>query len=230
MEHPNSLDIVHAKMVLETALLSSQEPLALADLRKLFDEDLGNETLRKVLEDLRTDWEGKGIELVNVASGWCFRTRPEFQKFVDRLSPQKPPRYSRAVLETLAIIAYRQPVTRGDIENIRGVVVSTNIIKTLETRGWIDIVGHREVAGRPALYATTKTFLDDLNLRSLEELPPLQDLGTLVDNAGSSELPLAEVVDDATGDAQKIAETAAAPEADADQPATESTLESPRIH
>jgi segregation and condensation protein B len=217
-------------MVLETALLSSQEPLALADLRKLFDEDLGNETLRKVLEDLRTDWEGKGIELVNVASGWCFRTRPEFQKFVDRLSPQKPPRYSRAVLETLAIIAYRQPVTRGDLENIRGVVVSTNIIKTLEARGWIDIVGHREVPGRPALYATTKSFLDDLNLRSLEELPPLQDLGALVDTADSAELPLAETAADGTGDAQEIAEPADAPEAETEQAAAEPTLESPRIH
>jgi segregation and condensation protein B len=230
MEQANPLDIVHAKMVLETALLSSQEPLALADLRKLFDEDLGSETLRKVLEDLRTDWEGKGIELVNVASGWCFRTRPEFQKFVDRLSPQKPPRYSRAVLETLAIIAYRQPVTRGDIENIRGVVVSTNIIKSLEARGWIDIVGHREVPGRPALYATTKSFLDDLNLRSLEELPPLQDLGTLVDAADSTELPLGEVVGDNVGDTQESAEPAAASEEDTDQAAAESTLESPRLH
>jgi segregation and condensation protein B len=230
MEQAISLDIVHAKMVLETALLSSQEPLALADLRKLFDEDLGNETLRKVLEDLRTDWEGKGIELVNVASGWCFRTRPEFQKFVDRLSPQKPPRYSRAVLETLAIIAYRQPVTRGDIENIRGVVVSTNIIKTLEARGWIDIVGHREVPGRPALYATTKSFLDDLNLRSLEELPPLQDLGALVDTADSAELPLAESAADGAGDAREIAEPADAPEADTEQAAAEPNLESSRIH
>lgn len=193
MEEAISLDLAHAKTVLEAALLASQEPLALADLRKLFDDDLGNETLRKVLEELRADWEGRGVELVNVASGWCFRTRAEYQKFLDRLSPQKPPRYSRAVLETLAIIAYRQPVTRGDIEDIRGVVVSGNIIKTLEARGWIDVVGHREVPGRPALYATTRTFLDDLNLRSLEELPPLEDLGALVDSAGGSELPLVEV-------------------------------------
>ena len=135
-----------------------------------------------MLEELRSDWEGRGVELVSVASGWRFRARPESQNFLDRLDPQKPPRYSRAVLETLAIIAYRQPVTRGDIEDIRGVTVSSNILKSLEARGWIDVVGHREVPGRPQLYATTKTFLDDLNLRSLEELPALDDLGTLVES------------------------------------------------
>jgi len=178
----SNLDLVRVKTILETALLSSTEPLGLGELKKLFDEELGNETLRKVLEELRMDWEGRGIELVNVASGWRFRTRPEYQKFLDRLNPQKPPKYSRAVLETLAIIAYRQPVTRGDIEDIRGVTVSSNILKSLEARGWIDVVGHREVPGRPALYATTKNFLDDLNLRSLDELPPLDDLGTLVES------------------------------------------------
>jgi segregation and condensation protein B len=241
MEEATSLDLAHAKMVLEAALLASQEPLALAELRKLFDDDLGNETLRKVLEDLRADWESRGVELVNVASGWCFRTRPEYQKFLDRLSPQKPPRYSRAVLETLAIIAYRQPVTRGDIEDIRGVVVSGNIIKTLEARGWIDVVGHREVPGRPALYATTKSFLDDLNLRSLEELPPLEDLGTLVDGAPGGDLPLAQ---DAVDDAAHIDEIAeeivdgAADPAEASDPSAESAsptdpeskLESARLH
>ena len=189
----SSLDLTHVKLVLETVLLTSQEPLALSELKKLFDEDLSGETLRRVLEDLGRDWQGKGVELVHVASGWRFRTRPEYQAFVDRLSPQKPPRYSRAVLETLAIIVYKQPVTRGDIEEIRGVVVSTNIIRALEARGWIDVVGHREVPGRPALYATTQAFLDDLNLRSLEELPPLDDLGVLVESAGAqSEPPLAE--------------------------------------
>ena len=187
MEETSDLDLSHVKTVLETALLTSQEPLTLPELSRLFDEEFGNETLRKVLEDLREDWQGKGVELVNVASGWRFRARPEYQEFLDRLNPQKPPRYSRAVLETLAIIAYKQPVTRGDIEDIRGVTVSSNIIRTLEMRGWIDVVGHREVPGRPALYATTKTFLDDLNLRSLEELPPLADLGSLVDSAGSAE-------------------------------------------
>jgi segregation and condensation protein B len=171
----------HVKFVLEAALLSSSEPLPIADLRKLFDEDIGSEVIRRVLEDLRADWAERAVQLVNVASGWRFQVRPEYQKFLDRLKPQKPPRYSRAVLETLAIIAYRQPVTRGDIEEIRGVTVSSGILKTLEARGWIDEVGHREVPGRPALYSTTRAFLDDLNLRSLDELPPLEDLGSLVE-------------------------------------------------
>lgn len=184
MNESSNLDLGEVKIILETALLASGEPLSLAELRRLFDETLDGETVREVLETLRTDWEGRGVELVNTASGWRFRTRPEYQRFLDRLNPQKPPRYSRAVLETLAIIAYRQPVTRGDIEEIRGVTVSSNIIKSLEMRGWIDVVGHRDVPGRPALYATTKSFLDDLNLRSLEELPPLSELGTLVESVG----------------------------------------------
>ena len=178
-------DLNRVKTVLETVLLSSPEPVALAELKKLFDEDLASDTLRRVLEDLRGDWQGRGVELTHVASGWCFRTRPEFQPYMERLNPQKPPRYSRAVLETLAIIAYKQPVTRGDIEEIRGVVVSTNIIRALEARGWIDVVGHREVPGRPALYATTRAFLDDLNLRTLEELPALDDLDALVETVGA---------------------------------------------
>ena len=171
----------HVKRVLEAALLSTAEPLPVADLRKLFDEEIAGDVLRRVLEELRTDWAGKGVELASVASGWRFQVRPEYQKFLDRLNPQRPPKYSRAVLETLAIIAYRQPVTRGDIEEIRGVVVSSGILKALEARGWIDEVGHREVPGRPALYSTTRTFLDDLSLRSLSELPPLEDLGSLID-------------------------------------------------
>jgi segregation and condensation protein B len=178
-------DLNRVKTVLETVLLSSPEPVALAELKKLFDEDLGSDTLRRVLEDLRSDWQGRGVELTHVASGWCFRTRPEFQPYLERLNPQKPPRYSRAVLETLAIIAYKQPVTRGDIEEIRGVVVSTNIIRALEARGWIDVVGHREVPGRPALYATTRAFLDDLSLRTLEQLPALDDLDALVETVGT---------------------------------------------
>jgi segregation and condensation protein B len=183
MEDSPDLDLAYVKRVVEAALLAAPEPLSVSDLRRLFDEALSADTVRNILESLRADWEGKGAELVNTASGWRFRTRPEYQKFLDRLNPQKPPRYSRAVLETLAIIAYRQPVTRGDIEEIRGVTVSGNIIKTLEMRGWIDVVAHREVPGRPALYATTRTFLDDLNLRSLEELPPLAELGALVERA-----------------------------------------------
>src|SRR5258708_1112867 len=148
-------DPLHVKLVLETALLSSGEPLPIAELRKLFDEEIGIDVLRRVLEDLRSDWANRGVELANVASGWRFQVRPGYQKFLDRLNPQRPPKYSRAVLETLAIIAYRQPVTRGDIEEIRGVVVSNGILKALEGRGWIDEVGHREVPGRPALYSTT---------------------------------------------------------------------------
>jgi segregation and condensation protein B len=176
-----SPDLTHLKMVLETALLTTQEPLPLSELRKLFDEELPSDVLRRVLDDLRQDWQGRGIELAQVASGWRFRARPEYQRFLDRLNPQKPPRYSRAVLETLAIIAYRQPVTRGDIEEIRGVVVSANIIRALEARGWVEVVGHKEVPGRPELLATTRAFLDDLNVSSVEELPPLDDLGSLVE-------------------------------------------------
>jgi segregation and condensation protein B len=181
-----NFDMGYIKTVLETALLTSAEPLPYAELKKLFDEELSTDTLRRVLEELRHDWQGRGVELVQVASGWRFRARPEYQKFIDRLNPQKPPRYSRAVLETLAIIAYRQPCTRGDIEEIRGVVVSSNIIRALEARGWIDVVGHKEVPGRPELFATTRTFLDDLNLGSLEELPPLDDLASLVDTTGAA--------------------------------------------
>jgi segregation and condensation protein B len=181
-----NFDMGYIKTVLETALLTSAEPLPYAELKKLFDEEMSTDTLRRVLEELRHDWQGRGVELVQVASGWRFRARPEYQKFIDRLNPQKPPRYSRAVLETLAIIAYRQPCTRGDIEEIRGVVVSSNIIRALEARGWIDVVGHKEVPGRPELFATTRTFLDDLNLGSLEELPPLDDLASLVDTTGAA--------------------------------------------
>jgi segregation and condensation protein B len=185
MEDSADLEIAQVKLILETALLASQEPLSVAELRRLFEETVSADTIRNVLEQLRAEWDGRGVELANTASGWRFRTRPQYQQYLDRLNPQKPPRYSRAVLETLAIIAYRQPVTRGDIEQIRGVTVSGNIIKSLELRGWIDVVGHREVPGRPALYATTKIFLDDLNLRSLEDLPPLADLGALVENAAT---------------------------------------------
>ena len=174
-------DLTQAKTVLETALLTSAEPVAIGELCKLFEGQIGGDVVRRLLDDLRNDWQGRGVELVNVASGWRFQARSEYQKYLDRLNPQKPPRYSRAVLETLAIIAYRQPVTRGDIENIRGVTVSTSVLKALETRGWVDIVGHREVPGRPALYSTTKSFLDDLKLRSLDELPPLDELGTLLE-------------------------------------------------
>lgn len=164
------------KRALEAALLASQQPMTPGELRKMFDEELSAETLRKLLDEIREEWRDRAVELVQLASGWRFRTRPEYLPYLERLNPEKPQKYSRAVLETLAIIAYRQPVTRGDIEDIRGVVVNANVIKTLEERGWIDIVGHRETPGRPALFATTKQFLDDLGLRSLSELPPLDEI------------------------------------------------------
>lgn len=170
------LNTVDVKLILEAALLSSQQPLTLAELKKLFEEDVGADTLRRLLDELRSDWNGRAVELVNLATGWRFQTLVQYQPYLERVSGEKPPRYSRAVLETLAIIAYRQPVTRGDVEDIRGVVVSTDVIKKLEDRGWIDTVGHRDVPGKPALYATTKSFLDDLGLRSLQELPPLEEI------------------------------------------------------
>src|SRR5512134_1202324 len=165
-----------AKRILEAALLASQEPVSATDLKRLFDGELGVDALRRLLAELAEEWRGRAVELVSLASGWRFQTRAELQPYLDKLFPEKPPRYSRAVMETLAIIAYRQPVTRGDIEDVRGVGVSTQIIQALETRGWIDVVGHRETPGRPALYATTTKFLDDLGLRSLEELPPLEEI------------------------------------------------------
>jgi segregation and condensation protein B len=192
MHAPPLYDISEVKRVLEAALLTAPEPLSLTDLRKLFEDQLSQGTVRKILDEMGAEWEGRGVELTQVASGWRFQSRSEYQVFLDRLSPQRPPRYSRAVLETLAVIAYRQPATRGDIEAIRGVTVSSGVLKALEARGWIEVVGHREVPGRPALYATTRSFLDDLALRSLDELPPLEDLGTLVDSGGDATPQLPE--------------------------------------
>ena len=162
-----------AKRVLETALICAQQPLPLRELRLLFDEQLGADTLRTLLDELMHDWRGRGVELVALASGWRFQSRPELRPWLDRLHPEKPPKYSRATLETLAIIAYRQPVTRGDIEDIRGVTVNSQLLKQLEDRGWIESIGHRETPGRPALFATTRQFLDDLGLASLEQLPSI---------------------------------------------------------
>lgn len=174
------------KRVLEAALLAASEPLPLAELKRLFEDDFDDDTLRSLLSDLRGDWSQRGVELAQLASGWRFQTRPEFQPYLDRLKNEKAPKYSRAVMETLAIIAYRQPVTRGDIEEIRGVAVSPNILKTLEARDWIDTVGHRDAPGRPALYATTRKFLDDLGLRSLAELPPLAEVERGMEIANAS--------------------------------------------
>ena len=170
------VDVAHVKRVLEAALLSTSEPLTVQQLKRLFAGEVDADNIRKVLDELKEEWSGRSIELTAVASGWRFRVKPGYQKFLDRIASDKPPRYSRAVLETLAIIAYRQPVTRGDIEDVRGVAVSPPTLKALEERGWIEVIGQRETPGRPAIFATTKRFLDDLNLRSVEELPPLEEL------------------------------------------------------
>lgn len=171
----NSLD---AKRVLETALICASQPLPLRDMRVLFADEIGPDTLRSLLDELTREWDGRGVELVALATGWRLQSRPEMREYLDRLNPEKPPKYSRAVMETLAIIAYRQPVTRGDIEDIRGVTVASQIVKQLEDRGWVEAIGYRESPGRPALLATTKQFLDDLGLASLEQLPLLAGGGT----------------------------------------------------
>lgn len=175
------IDTAEVKRALEAALLAASEPMGLNELRRLFEGQLGPDVIRNLLDELRTEWDDRSVELAVVASGYRFRVKPVYQKYLERLSSDKPLKYSRAVMETLAIIAYRQPVTRGDIEDIRGVAVSPHILKTLEDRGWIDEIGNRDTAGRPALFATTKHFLDDLNLRSLEELPPLHELQATLD-------------------------------------------------
>ncbi len=218
MLNPNEV-----KTVLEAALLAGRGPLTIADLRRMFDEDIGADTVRRLLDELRLNWKDRGVELVNLASGWRFQTRPSFQKYLERLNAERPPRYSRAVLETLAIIANRQPVTRGDIEEIRGVTVSPGIIKALESRGWIDVVGQREVPGRPALYATTKAFLDDLGLRSLQELPPLEEIIQTIDRApqeapaaiDGTETGLVGAESGEPGPVDGLAEAAGAPESPA---------------
>lgn len=173
-----------AKRVLQTALICSREPLAIRDMRALFADELGADALHELLDELVRDWEGEGVELVAVSTGWRFQSRPEMREFLDRLNPEKPPKYSRAVMETLAIIAYRQPVTRGDIEDIRGVTVATQIVKQLEDRGWVEAIGYREAPGRPALWATTRQFLDDLGLASLEQLPLIQGTAALPASLG----------------------------------------------
>jgi segregation and condensation protein B len=165
------MNTVDAKRVLETALICSHQPIQIRDLRVLFSDALGADTIRTLLEELQLDWAQRGVELVQVATGWRFQSRPDMREFLDRLNPEKPPKYSRAVMETLAIIAYRQPVTRGDMEDVRGVTINSLVLKQLEDRGWVEAIGHRETVGRPALFATTRQFLDDLGLASLDQLP-----------------------------------------------------------
>jgi len=212
-----------AKIVLETALICAQEPLKLGDLRKLFADGVSADTVRTLLEDLKQDWSGRGVELVALATGWRFQSKPAMRQYLDRLHPEKPPKYSRAVLETLAIIAYRQPVTRGDIEEIRGVTVNTQVVKQLEDRGWIEVIGHRDVPGRPALYATTKQFLDDLGLKALDDLPALEEPAANIEAALLAQQAMdfdgdVPVADDAAGDVPQ----ALADEAPAGEPAERS--------
>lgn len=171
----NDMNTADAKRILETALICSQQPLPVRELRVLFNDELAADTIKSLLEDLQNDWAPRGVELVCVATGWRFQSRPELREYLDRLHPEKPPRYSRAALETLAIIAYQQPVTRGDMEDIRGVTINSLILKQLEDRGWVEVIGHRETVGRPALFATTRQFLDDLGIESLDQLPVSDD-------------------------------------------------------
>jgi segregation and condensation protein B len=183
------LDRAMIKRVLEAALFSAGEPLATSDLRRLFDDAVDADAIRSVLEELRHDWHSGSVELTAVATGWRFRVRPEYQRYLDRLNPEKPPKYSRAVMETLAIIAYRQPVTRADIEQIRGVTVSAQTLKALEDRGWIQVLGQLDKPGRPSIFGTTKAFLNDLNLKSESDLPPLEELQAALDMTGLVAVP-----------------------------------------
>ena len=205
------MNTVDAKRVLETALICAPQPVTLRELRSLFDDVLGSDTVKDLLLDLQKDWALKGVELVQVASGWRFQSRPEMRVYLDKLHPEKPPKYTRATLETLAIIAYRQPVTRGDIEDIRGVTVNSLIIKQLEDRGWIEVIGHRETVGRPALFATTRQFLDDLGLQSLDQLPMLEET--------QAQQSLFKALDGDEG------EPAAVPEAGAEEPKLQEGVE-----
>jgi len=194
---PHPMNTSDAKRVLETALICTQQPIAARELSALFQDQLGMDTIKTLLSDLQLDWAQRGAELVQVATGWRFQSRPEMRVFLDRLHPEKPPKYSRAAMETLAIIAYRQPATRGDMEDIRGVTINSMVIKQLEDRGWVEVIGHRESVGRPALYATTRQFLDDLGLASLDQLPalenphnPLEALAVLEESGDTLQLSL----------------------------------------
>ena len=210
------MNTTDALRVLETALICATQPLTLRELGTLFDGEIGPDTLKSLLAELQTAWSPRGVELVAVASGWRFQSRPEMRPFLDRLHPERPPRYTRATLETLAIIAYRQPVTRGDIEDIRGVTINSMILKQLEDRGWIEVIGHRETVGRPALFATTRQFLDDLGLASLDQLPPLDDAdvsASVLDRldfdgpaAAAADAPATPATEPATGDDASAAE------------------------
>src|SRR5690606_27664825 len=217
------MNTAEAKRIIEAALLCADQPLTVPMLRRLFDDEISADTVRNLLAELTVDWQDRSVQLVGVASGWRFQSRPEFARYLERLGNERAPRYSRATLETLAIIAYRQPVTRGDIEEIRGVTVSTGVVKTLEERGWIEVIGHKEVLGRPALFGTTRRFLDDLGLRSLDELPPLAGIGDEQAGAALFEQQVM-ALDDAAPDPGGSLEPAPAPEAgEASEPGTDGT-------
>jgi segregation and condensation protein B len=226
------MNTTDAKRVLETALICSQQPLPVRELRVLFNDELAADTIKALLADLQNDWTQRGVELVHVASGWRFQSRPQMREYLDRLHPEKPPKYTRAVLETLAIIAYRQPVTRGDMEDIRGVTINALILKQLEDRGWVEVIGHRETVGRPALFATTRQFLDDLGIESLDQLPVLEGPGQanlLASLAGAEEpgqpgLAIEPVAETGTG---ATPETAAETTGDAATEAAASTPSTP---
>lgn len=196
------MNTTDAQRILETALICSPSPLTLRELRTLFADAVTTDTLKQLLQNLQSEWSQRGVELIAVASGWRFQSRPEMREYLDRLHPEKPPRYTRAALETLAIIAYRQPATRGDMEDIRGVTINTQVIKQLEDRGWVEVIGHRETAGRPALYATTRQFLDDLGLQSLNQLPLPGDMGSAATLGAGSDMaddqPFATLVNPGT--------------------------------
>jgi segregation and condensation protein B len=215
----NSTD---AKRILETALICALQPMPVRELRVLFADELGADTLKNLLLELRDEWTPRGVELVQVASGWRFQSRPEMREYLDRLNPEKPPKYTRATLETLAIIAYRQPVTRGDIEDIRGVTVNSQLLKQLEDRSWVEVIGHRETVGRPGLYATTRQFLDDLGLESLDQLPVLEthseQAASMFDALGTAPDEAVAAGDAApTGESERVLDDDARPAGDAAQ-------------
>ena len=220
------MNTTDAKRVLETALICAQQPLPVRDMGVLFNGAVSADTLKLLLEELQNDWTGRGVELVHVATGWRFQSRPQMREFLDRLHPEKPPRYTRATLETLAIIAYRQPVTRGDMEDIRGVTINSLLLKQLEDRGWVEVIGHRETVGRPGLYATTRQFLDDLGVESLDQLPAMDTTAEQAAMLGQIEFGLSSPVDaDAQDGVAPAVDPEASPEADDVQAANEAATD-----
>ena len=222
------MNTTDAKRVLETALICAQQPLPVREMGVLFNGEVAADTLKLLLEELQNDWTGRGVALVHVASGWRFQSRPQMREFLDRLHPEKPPRYTRATLETLAIIAYRQPVTRGDMEDIRGVTINSLILKQLEDRGWVEVIGHRETVGRPGLYATTRQFLDDLGVESLDQLPAMDTTAEQVAMPGQIEFGLSLSVEtDGHAESEPAALLLDSPEPDGSQPVNQLSPDEP---